>query len=443
MFYAYGGDFGEARGTHGANFVCDGLLFPDRTPSPALLDVKRILQPVDITQEGQTLVVKNKYTFTDLSHLEWSYVVQDRGEILRQGTVEVPQVGAGETVTIDLPKDVAGIDTSRSLWCTVSAKHRGVNWADQGHEVAWTEFPLSPGTQVTVVKAIPPVVEEKTVRVGPAVFDSITGHLVSFGSFPVLDARLDLWRAPTDNDNGEEMGADWPKVRISNTSRWLDAGLDRVQTHVSEIYVQQDALVIESQVGCAILDRYLDVTTRFTDRAGKLDVEVGIIPRNDWSGLQLPRLGYLFAFDAPTLDNVEWFGLGPGEAYPDTRSGVRMGLYKSTIKEMETPYVMPQENGNRMNVEFAKIIDGKGSGIQVEGEPKVDFTVRRWSADQLHKAKRRTELEAGDTVWLNVDYMNSGVGSASTGPGVQEPYRLVLEKDKPIKLKFSLGVVGQ
>ncbi|MBO0517562.1 glycoside hydrolase family 2 TIM barrel-domain containing protein, partial [Streptomyces beijiangensis] len=75
--YAYGGDFGEE--LHDSNFVCDGLLFPDRTPSPGLIEYKKVIEPVRITGDGEagTVRITNLYDFSDLSHLtfEWSYQV--------------------------------------------------------------------------------------------------------------------------------------------------------------------------------------------------------------------------------------------------------------------------------------------------------------------------------------------------------------------------------
>ena len=45
-YFAYGGDFGDQ--PNDDNFVCDGLLFPDRTPSPGLIEYKKVLEPVRV-----------------------------------------------------------------------------------------------------------------------------------------------------------------------------------------------------------------------------------------------------------------------------------------------------------------------------------------------------------------------------------------------------------
>ena len=43
-YWAYGGDFGDT--PNDANFVCDGLVWPDRTPHPGLYEFKGLAQPV-------------------------------------------------------------------------------------------------------------------------------------------------------------------------------------------------------------------------------------------------------------------------------------------------------------------------------------------------------------------------------------------------------------
>ena len=42
-FWAYGGDFGEK--IHDAQFICNGVVFPDRSPHPALYECKYVQQP--------------------------------------------------------------------------------------------------------------------------------------------------------------------------------------------------------------------------------------------------------------------------------------------------------------------------------------------------------------------------------------------------------------
>ncbi|WWD22206.1 hypothetical protein CI109_106697 [Kwoniella shandongensis] len=446
-FYAYGGDFGEPRGTHGGNFVCDGLLFPDRTPSPALLDVKAVFQPVVFTLDDKKLLIRNKYDLRDLSHLRFSWRLEKYGEVVEQGELDVPKVKARHTVTVDLPSTLttARGDSKAGWWWTVTATLDGATWAPDGHEVAWAQYPL-PHSENTSNKAVLTSLKigNDTVSVGPATFDSTFGKLLTFGSIGVEDSHLDLWRAPTDNDIGGPITPDWPEVSAPNRDKWYTAGLDRIQNRVDSVEKVGESLVVKYTDGAAIYDRCLRTTMTYEarDEGRSLHVGVSIIPENDWSDLQLPRLGIRLTLDTKSLERVKWFGLGPGEAYPDLRSSVRMGAWEKSIDEWQTPYVMPQENGNRMDVQYADIVDDQGQGVRIEGDPHFNLTVRRWTSEQLTAAKRVTELEPSDKTIINIDYANSGIGSASCGPGVADKYRTVLKAGEAMRFGFVLRTLG-
>jgi len=124
------------------------------------------------------------------------------------------------------------------------------------------------------------------------------------------------------------------------------------------------------------------------------------------------------------LGNVEWFGLGPGEAYPDSRRAVRVGRFAAAVDEMQTPYVFPQENGNRAQVRWMRLTDGAGAGLSIAGDPVADITARRWTSEDLDAARHPVDLRPGDRIWLNIDHAQNGLGSASCGPGVLPAYRL-------------------
>ena len=54
-FYAYGGDFGPRNTPSDQNFNINGLVQPDRTFSPQVWDVKKMFQPLRVTQPGKHL----------------------------------------------------------------------------------------------------------------------------------------------------------------------------------------------------------------------------------------------------------------------------------------------------------------------------------------------------------------------------------------------------
>jgi beta-galactosidase len=184
-----------------------------------------------------------------------------------------------------------------------------------------------------------------------------------------------------------------------------------------------DGLVVRSRVAAAGSDRGLRVVATWAaadDDALALRVEV--TPEGDWD-VPLPRLGLRLGLPA-TCDRVAWFGLGPGEAYADSRAAVRVGRFEATVDELQTPYLMPQENGCRAGVRRATITDPAGDGLRLAGRPHFELTVRRWTSEALEAARHPTDLVASDRIWVNADLAQHGLGSASCGPAVLPGARL-------------------
>jgi beta-galactosidase len=146
----------------------------------------------------------------------------------------------------------------------------------------------------------------------------------------------------------------------------------------------------------------------------RLRLECTVTPDGAWS-VPLPRLG--IAMSLPGTDaEVEWFGLGPGEAYRDSRTAARVGRHRSTVSAMQTPYVRPQENGNRHQVRRARIT-APGGTLLITGDPVIDLTVRPWSTAALAAATHQHDLVGDGRLHLHLDHAHHGLGSASCGPG--------------------------
>jgi beta-galactosidase len=125
------------------------------------------------------------------------------------------------------------------------------------------------------------------------------------------------------------------------------------------------------------------------------------------------------ALPGSAVDRVTWFGLGPGEVYPDTGMAARVGRWSATVESMQTPYVYPQENGHRADVRWAEL-----GGFRVSGEPVFGLTVRRWSALELAAARHRPDLVAGERAYVHLDLAHQGIGTATCGPGPLPAYDL-------------------
>ncbi|MFI7065505.1 glycoside hydrolase family 2 TIM barrel-domain containing protein [Kribbella sp. NPDC050124] len=426
--YVYGGDFGEP--VHGANFCIDGLLFPDRTPSPGLLEYKTTIAPVHLSLADK-LIVDNRQTFRAVDHLEFVWTEEVDGVEVRSGRLEVPTVAPGCSVEVPVPDLTTDLPGER--WLTVRAVlAKDEPWADAGHEVAWAQLKL-PGNEQppTVLQPAASVQEQQPaeaaprdrVAVGGGEFDVRSGQLLRLFGVEVEGPRLDLWRAPTDNDRGQ--GGTNAVV-----TEWRAAGLDRMGHRVDRVEVGERGLTVHARVAPDGLGVGVRATYRWRAVTDGLQLTVDVKPEGEWDGTAItprcgswPRVGVRMAVPG-RIENARWFGGGPGEAYADSRAAARVGRFESTVDELQTPYVVPQENGSRTDVRWAELTDAEGNGLRIEGAPHFQLTARRWTTEDLERARHRADLVPRDHVYLNLDLAQNGLGSASCGPPVTAQHTL-------------------
>jgi beta-galactosidase len=280
--------------------------------------------------------------------------------------------------------------------------------------------------------------DDGALALGPAVVEPVHGRLIQLGGLALDGPRLDVWRAPIDN---ERFGPD------PLEARWRQIGLHRMTHRLIDIRAEDDELVVRTRVAPAALDLGLLTTYRWSaghdaDHADHADqnmvnVTVTVEPQGTWT-VPLPRLGTRMSLPA-RLERMEWFGAGPGESYPDSAIAARIGRFSAGIDDLQTPYVFPQENGNRSGVRWAELSGPDGPGLRIAGYPTVDVTARRWTSEDLDRARHTSELRPRSAVFVNVDAGEQGLGSAACGQGVLPPYVLPAQATE---FSFSLRVLG-
>ena len=453
--YAYGGDFGEP--VHDGNFVADGLLFPDRTPSPGLLEYAKLCEPVRIEAEA----IRNLHHSRDTGYLRWSWRLETRGGRIAGGELPIPTIAPGEAIAFGPPDEMtkaADASGPGEGWLTIEAALAADEaWAPAGHVVAWGQIKIeiSPTTRADPLReraialaaeaagagsamsasataaavSSPPISRGDsaadylspqrlgdTITLGPASFDASTGELVDLAGLAIEGFGLDLWRAPIDNERWSSFTAP-PLLKA-----WQAAGLDRLTHDVRGIDLEPGILTVTAVLGPAGSDHRLDVTYLWWATEATLSLTVHTAPNRPWP-CPIPRLGVSFQLPGD-LETVSWYGLGPGEAYRDSRSAVRVGEYQSSVSEMQTPYLFPQENGNRHQVRRASLTRPDGSGLLLSGAPHFDLAVRPWSNAALQAARHPDELVPDGRLHVHVDHAHHGIGSASCGHPLQPRHRL-------------------
>ena len=415
--YGYGGDFGER--LHDGNFVADGLVLPDRTPSPALLDAKHHYSPVGLAVSPGGVRITNRYAFSDLSGLRAEVSVDAQASWQE---LELPQIAPGESAEVALPEHDGPSTTVRLLTREaqgpVPAGHLIVA-ADHVDEALLRAAALVPdGAADAPVQA-----EDGSWSLGPARFDDL-GRLVGVGELEVRSAGVDLYRAPVDNERA--------RTRAPLEARWKRIGLDHARRRLVEISADPDdagTLRVRSRIGLDGSALGADVTERWSADGEGIGVEVTVTPSAFWpKDLPLPRIGWTFALPSAP-DQVDYEGFGPHESYPDTGGGTTFGRWSSSLADFQVPYVFPQENGNRAGVVRAALSGGEGPSLTLRAPEGLGLAVRPWSTAELDLRAHDGALRADGLTWVTLSAALHGVGSAACGPEPLPQYVLTAREE--------------
>jgi beta-galactosidase/beta-glucuronidase len=447
-FFAYGGDFGDH--PNDGNFIADGLVFPDRTPSPGLTEYMKVIEPV-ATEAVNALAGKvkltNRYDFLDLSCLGLFWSLLCDGEAIQQGSMPMPRIGPRASKQIEIPvAEPAAIVPGAEYTLHISYRLAADTvWAQAGFELAWAQIPMP-------FKAVAPAVITRASMPKPRIaesanalticgadfslaFDKVRAVISQYqaGTSTLLTSgpKLNFWRATTDNDR---LG--WGENgRFAD--KWRGDGLHALHHRVDGVEVNQiDDKVVQIlakvRIAPPILSKAFLCEYAYTIYGnGDVQIDAHVAPQGQFFKA-LPRLGLAMGV-CKCLNKVQWFGKGPGEQYPDTQLAGKLGIWRATVDELYTPYVMPQENGNRMDVRWATLTNDRGEGLMVIGRPTLNFSAHWYTAMDMEDAKHQTDLVKRDCITLNLDYAHHGIGSASCGPQTFESCWL-----KPQEYRFGV-----
>jgi beta-galactosidase len=434
-YWAYGGDFGDE--INDGNFCINGLIWPDRTPHPAMYEVKKVCQPIgfkalDLTTG--TIEVVNKQYFADLGSFQGSWELSADGETLQSGHFTLPDLPPQQRCEVTLPIEQPALAPGAECFLMVRfALSQDTPWAPSGHVVAWEQWPMPftvPAARLDIQSAATVQLAETagTVTITGVdfslVFDKTRGQIVSWtwrGTELLQNGpALNIWRAPTDND-GIKLRPD----RQVLLKLWLEAGLDRLQNHPLEVTVEQvlpQAVRILAHTRASAEGGTGTFEHRHTYTIyGTGDVIVENTIAADASLPPLPRVGLTMTLPAG-FEQIMWFGRGPHENYVDRHVSAAVGLYRGTVDEQYVPYIMPQENGNKTEVRWVALQNQAGIGLLAVGMPHLEVSASHFTAGDLYKALHTNELVRRPETVLNLDLKQCGLGGASCGPGTLPQY---------------------
>lgn len=444
-YYAYGGDFGEV--VHDSNFVMDGLVLSNGQPSPALHEWAKVVSPIRLSlTPGGELAIHNRRHSHDSSDLVFRWKVEHDG-----GCVESGKVAIGVPIEADADETFAlpplPVSSESETWLTVTAELASASaWAEQGHIVAREQFELTPPSirasrlerrthapQWPTRIASPSVPER--LELGVALFQA--GRLTELAGKPVSGPRVELWRAPTDNDEAFGFGSferddPWQNLGrgvegVSHASEWRAAGLDRLVSRVVSVQATDSSLERVTRWSAAGVREAVFFTETWVWDGHTLVLRADIEPTAGWD-ITWPRVGIRFDL-ADDIDRVSWFGSGPHESYPDSKRAATVGRYTADWQTLNFPYARPQENGHRSDVRNLTLFTGEGPWLHIEAAQDAQgrlpgFTLTRHTAQQLSRASHWHELPVSDATYLYLDAAQNGLGSRSCGPDIWPEFAL-------------------
>ena len=417
----YGGDF-EGELTNDKNFCCDGIVFADRSLKSGSYEMKAAYQPIRTNYCDGVLTVYNRFDFTNLNEYVLCYDIEVDGK----------KVSTNETVLDLMPHNEAKINIKIEEYSCKYGAFLNVYLIKEQKEIAQCQHKLNCKIIENSDDKLCALIEDKDFIYAKGDnfayrFSKRTGNFESInisGTEQIAETvALSAFRAPTDNDCNVK--AKWAFLDI-----WQGENLDRTFSKIYGCSIENRKILVSGSlagVSRAPFAKYGLEVCIFEN--GKIDFNLKTNIRDGvyW----LPRFG--FDFTLPKNSNeFFYYGYGPYESYCDLHNGSKISLYASNSEKEYVPYPRPQEHGNHYGTKMLKI-----GNMLFESQNSFEFNVSDYSTEALYKAEHTNELNKDGFVHLRVDYRDSGLGSNSCGPALEEKYRL---SEKEFDFSFSIKI---
>ena len=442
----YGGDWDD-RPTDGI-FCGNGIVFADGRETPKLQEVKYNYQNIVVRPDVQNpktkkIEVVNRHMFTPTSAFRCVAVLERDGKEIARREMET-DVKPLSSAVYPLPFDAQTEPGEYAV--TVSFLLReDTSWAPAGYEIAFGQGVWSAKTEKTCRRLSGELFsmsspwnisvrgEHFSVQ-----FSRLTGALTSYrwGNAELLKSPLmpNFWRAPINNDYGSRMPQRYAQWKIA--SLYASAAFDpeTLKKNAAVRPVKEDDgsvtftmvydLPTAPAASCAVTYRVRP--------CGRVDVSLDYDPVKKLG--VMPEFGMITKLDAD-YDRVRFFGLGPEENYIDRREGARLGIWNYRAAENLTPYLLPQECGNRTGVRWAEITNAKGHGLKLwlnGGE----FSALPYTPHEMENAAHGYELPPAVYTVLKMSAIQMGVGGDDSWGARTHPEYLP-DISKPLHFGFS------
>lgn len=445
----YGGDFDDRPCDY--NFSGNGIAYGgERMPSPKMQEVKFNYQNISIQiQDDQfTVINKNLFTNTDVYDCKISLTLDGRQiadtkvdigvEPLDQQTYQLPHWRYLTPWSKEEPW--MATDAGEYVVTVSFVLKEDTLWAQRGHEVAFGQgiYEIEAPQQRKPQSYMK--VTDGTYNLGikgehfEVLFDKGGKGLVSYvyGGREMIKAipKPNFWRAPTDNDNGNQMPFRYAQWKLASMYQLNGIPGSKEPNPV----IVQDA------------DKVTVTYTYYLPTTPESSCEVAYTVTGDGTvhtalsydppkGIHdMPEFGMLFKFDAD-YENLTWYGYGPAETYCDRERGGKLGIHHNKVADNIAQYLVPQECGNHTHVRKASVTDNLGRGIEFSGK-ELSFSALPYTPHELENAMHSYELPPVYYTVVRVALQQMGVaGDDSWGARTHEEY--LIDVTRPLKLEFD------
>ena len=445
----YGGDFDDRPCDY--NFSGNGIAYGgERMPSPKMQEVKFNYQNISIQiQDDQfTVINKNLFTNTDVYDCKISLTLDGRQiadtkvdigvEPLSQQTYQLPRWRYLTPWSKEEPW--MATDAGEYVVTVSFVLKEDTLWAQRGHEVAFGQgiYEIEAPQQRKAPSYMK--VTDGTYNLGikgehfEVLFDKGGKGLVSYvyGGREMIKAipKPNFWRAPTDNDNGNQMPFRYAQWKLA--SMYQLNGIPGSKEPNPVIVQDADKVTVTYTY-------YLPTTPESSCEVAYTVTGDGTVHTalsyNPPKGIHdMPEFGMLFKFDAD-YENLTWYGYGPAETYCDRERGGKLGIHHNKVADNIAQYLVPQECGNHTHVRRASVTDNLGRGMEFSGK-ELSFSALPYTPHELENAMHSYELPPVYYTVVRVALQQMGVaGDDSWGARTHEEY--LIDVTRPLKLEFD------
>ena len=446
-YWTYGGDYGPDTIPSSGSFCLNGLVRADRVPNPHLAEVKKVYQNVKIIAvdlEKGEFEISNNFSFSNLNQFVIHYAFKSNKNLVKQGKLENLNVAPGESevVKINIPENLfRNKKAEYFIFFSVRTKKQD-GLIPANHEIAYQQiqFPsekllFSPDNSELSYIEVDEDEENIKIFCDNSVINinkkSGNPDFLNLGDKTIFDSevKLSFWRAPTLNDAVDGKGKRlWESAGLNNlTEVPLSVSVEKPTENCAKVYIYKS---FKNSNDIVVFDVYQSYTV-FSN--GVIDVFSQVLPHEIVK--TLPKIGLQIVLPK-TFNNVNWFGRGPGESYPDRCAAGKISQFESTVEDLSFDYIVPQENGNRSETRWLTISNGSNNSFVISADTLFNFSVRNYSTKALENAKHINELERENLTYVNIDYLQNGLGTATCGPGYLDKYII---KARPFSFNFVIS----